>query len=162
MRKSSLSTIKLRPSIKNQISVKSNSVTNENSEAQMSYSDKQLRLSAVVDEGMIAVTSAKNKIAISTNIAVSPVHKMLDKAEWDNHSASPYLLSSIFVRKEGRGGGAIPQLTALYDYGSIYGVNKLQDGGTASLPTHPVARAIFGSPVYCSGGQGSPGMDRLQ
>jgi hypothetical protein len=95
-----------------QISLQSDSVTNGNSEAPTSFSDKQLCLSAIVDEGKGAVAlteviSAKNKIAISSNIEVSPVNKMLDKAECDK----------LRVLEEGRRGGAIPQGTGLYEYG---------------------------------------------
>ena len=48
------------------------------------------------------MTSAKNKIASSSNIAVSPVNKMLDKAECDNLSVSPSPFS-VVLRKEGEG-----------------------------------------------------------
>ena len=99
---------------KPQISLQSDSATNKCSEAQTSGSDKQLRLSAVIDEGkgadaLTEVTSAKNKIAISTNIAVSPVNKMLDKAECDNCTVSPSLFS-VVVRKEGEGEQSLKEL----------------------------------------------------
>ena len=102
------------PTRNHQISLQSESTTNRKNEAQTSHSDKQLRLSAVVDEGkgadaLTEVTSAKNKIASSSNIAVSPVHKMLDKAECDNLSVSPSP-SSVVVRKEGEGEQSLTEL----------------------------------------------------
>ena len=48
------------------------------------------------------MTSAKYETATSVNIAVSPVIKMLDKAECDHHSVYHLLSPSpVFVRKEG-------------------------------------------------------------
>ena len=90
-----------------QSSIESNqtSMSNGKSEAQKSYSDMLLRLSAVINEGkgaaaLTEVTSAKNKTAKSVNIAVSPDKEMLNKAECDHHPVS-HLLSPVFVRKEG-------------------------------------------------------------
>ena len=102
------------PTRNHQISLQSESTTNRKNEAQTSHSDKQLRLSAVIDEGkgadaLTEVTSAKNKIASSSNIAVSPVNKMLDKAECDNLSVSPSP-SSVVVRKEGEGEQSLTEL----------------------------------------------------
>jgi hypothetical protein len=81
------------------------SMSNGKSEAQKSCSDALLLLSAVVNEGkgtvaLTEMTSAKNKTAISVNVAVSPVRKMLDKAECDQYSVS-HLLSPVIMRKEG-------------------------------------------------------------
>jgi hypothetical protein len=97
-----------------QSSLQSDSVLNGNSEAQTSYSDKQLRLSAVIDEGkgavaLTEVTSATNIIALSSHIAVSPVIKMLDKADCDKFTVSPSL-SSVLVRKEGEGEQSLKEL----------------------------------------------------
>ncbi len=80
-------------------------MTNGKSEAQKSYSDTLLRLSAVVNKmkGAVALTEttrAKNKTATSVNFAVSPDIDMLDKAECDHHSVS-HSLSPVSVRKEG-------------------------------------------------------------
>ena len=96
--------LKLRP-VQSSIDNNHLSKSNEKSEAQKSYSDTLLRLSAVINDGKGAVaqtevTSAKNKTAASVNIAVSPVRKMLDKAECDQYSVS-HLLSPVLVRKEG-------------------------------------------------------------
>jgi hypothetical protein len=54
---------------------------------------------------MTEVTSAKNKIGISSNITLSLVNEILDQAECDNRSVSPF---TVFrVREEGWGGEAM-------------------------------------------------------
>jgi hypothetical protein len=93
--------LKLRP-VQSSIENNQLSMSNGKSEAQKSYSDTLLRLSAVINEGkgavaLTEVTSAKNKTATSVNIAVSPVRKMLDKAECDQHSVSHRCFNHSFV-----------------------------------------------------------------
>ncbi|EPS57298.1 hypothetical protein M569_17520 [Genlisea aurea] len=83
-----------------------NLFSNKSSDAHFSNSGTQLRLSAVVNEGkgvsaLTEVTSAKNKSAVSENIA-PPGIKMFDKADQYFRSAS-HLLSSANVGNDGEG-----------------------------------------------------------
>ncbi len=83
-----------------------NLFSNKISDAHFSNPGTQLRLSAVVNEGkgvsaLTEVTSAKNKSAVSENIA-PPGIKMFDKADQYFRSAS-HLLSSANVGNDGEG-----------------------------------------------------------
>ena len=95
--------LELQPVLKSR---ENNLVINETTDAYLSNSGTHLRLSAVVNEGkgalaLTEVTSAKNHLAVSVNIA-PPGIKMLDKADRDFQSAS-HSLSPVFMGKDGEG-----------------------------------------------------------
>jgi hypothetical protein len=97
--------------------------------------------------GRSRTATEKNTTAASVNIAVSPVRKMLDKAECDQHSVS-HLLSPVVVRKEGEREKSLYEpdfmtTDRLMAQTHIKSPFPLSDGSPTIVPTNAVPRSPY-------------------